>query len=280
MNDSKTRYLERPGGTLAYTVTGTGPLVVCSPGLGDLRSTFTDLTGILTAHGVRVAAIDLRGHGESSTGWASYSVTDVAEDMLAVARELDDAPAVLLGNSYSGGAAVVAAADSPAAVAGVVLSGAFVRDLPRGPMESAMMRLVSLPLLGRALWMSYWPRLFGPVKPANFERRRQELAANMADPARFAATREMLRHSHTDTERALSGVTCPVLVVMGDEDPDFPEPANEAETIAERVNGPADVLMVHGAGHYPHAERPEKVAPAIVELLRRTKETYGVRDGD
>lgn len=268
MSGSDTRFLERPGGTLAYSVIGTGPLVVCSPGLGDLRSTFADVARLIAAGGFRVAAVDLRGHGESSVGWPSYAEHNIADDLLAVAKALDDRPAVLLGNSYSGGAAVVAAAGAPESVAGIVLCGAFVRDSPRGPTEKAMMRLVTLPRLGQTLWMSYWPKLFGAVKPANFEQRRQELAINLAQPGRFTATREMIKSSHAAAERALPSVTSPALVIMGDRDPDFTDPAGEARATADQLGGRATVMMVQGAGHYPHAENPETVALAVVNFLR------------
>ena len=265
---SGTQFLDRPGGMLAYTVAGEGPLVVCSPGLGDLRSTFTDLTRLLVAGGLRVAAVDLRGHGESSAKWPSYTESDVADDLLAVSRALHDRPAVLLGNDYSGSAAVIAAAKAPDAVAGIVLSRAFVRDRPHNPMEEAILHLVGMPGLGRALWMSYWPTLFGTVKPANFEKRRQELAASLAESGRFNAVRDMLKGGHAAAERALPDVGCPALVVAGDTDPDIPDPASEACATAVRLGGPATVLMVPGAGHYPHAEDPGRVALAVVAFVR------------
>ena len=68
----------------------------------------------LAAGGFRVRTADLRGHGDSSPGWPTYSETAVAEDLLAVAEHLRGGrPAALVGNSYSGGAAVVAAAHRP-----------------------------------------------------------------------------------------------------------------------------------------------------------------------
>ena len=57
----------------------------------------------------------------------------------------------------------------------------------------------------------------------------------------------------------------PALVVMGSKDPDFPDPAAEAEIIRERLD--ARVLMVADAGHYPQTEYPEVVTPAILEFL-------------
>jgi pimeloyl-ACP methyl ester carboxylesterase len=60
-----------------------------------------------------------------------------------------------------------------------------------------------------------------------------------------------------------------VLVVMGSRDADFAGhpggPEGEARLVAERLRG--EVLLVDGAGHYPHVERPERVGPAILRFL-------------
>jgi pimeloyl-ACP methyl ester carboxylesterase len=53
---------------------------------------------------------------------------------------------------------------------------------------------------------------------------------------------------------------------MGDHDPDFADPRAEAAFIAGWLS--AAVVMVPGAGHYPHAEYPELVTPAILGFLR------------
>jgi pimeloyl-ACP methyl ester carboxylesterase len=262
-----TQFLKRPGGTLAYSVAGEGPLVVCSPGIGDLRSTFTDLTRLLLAGGLRVATVELRGHGESSHDWPSYTESDVADDLLAISKALDDRPAVLLGSDYSGGAAVIAAANAPDAVAGIVLSRTFVKDPPYNPMERAMTSLAALPGMGRTLWMSYWPTLFA-TKPANFEQRRHELAVSLAGPGRFEPVREMIKSDHAAAEQALPKAGCPALVIIGDRDPDCPDPAAEACATADRLGGPATALVVPDAGHYPHAEDPERVALEVVAFAR------------
>ncbi|MBP2323419.1 pimeloyl-ACP methyl ester carboxylesterase [Kibdelosporangium banguiense] len=274
---SGTQFLERPGGTLAYSVAGEGPLVVCSPGIGDLRSTFTDLTRLLLAGGLRVAAVELRGHGQSSTNWPSYTANDVADDLLAVCRALDDQPAVLLGSDYSGAAAVIAAAKAPDAVAGIVLSRSFVKAPSYDPLERTMTSLAMLPGLGRTLWMSYWPTLFA-TKPANFEQRRRELAVSLAEPGRFDPVREMIKSDHTAAERALPDAGCPALVVIGDRDPDCPDPAAEACLTADRLGGPATVLVVPDAGHYPHAEDPERVALEVVAFVRDSCRLSGSGD--
>src|ERR1700744_3793147 len=75
-----TEFLDIKGGPrIAYDVAGEGPLIVLSHGIGDRRQAFRFLVPELARAGYRVAAADMRGHGESSEGaWTSISRTDVA----------------------------------------------------------------------------------------------------------------------------------------------------------------------------------------------------------
>src|SRR5215472_4890698 len=109
---SRTEYVDVEGGRIAYEVVGHGPLVVLSPGMADIRSSYRFLAPLIAHAGYRVASVDLRGHGESSTGWDSYSHADTAGDLIAVIRKLDG-PAVIVGQSFSGGATTIAAATHP-----------------------------------------------------------------------------------------------------------------------------------------------------------------------
>lgn len=77
-------YLSRPNGRIAYDVTGSGPLVVCVPGMGELRSSFRALVPALVGRAYRVATVDLRGHGESDTGFDSFDDTAAASDVIAL----------------------------------------------------------------------------------------------------------------------------------------------------------------------------------------------------
>ena len=98
-----TEFLDIEGGRIGYDVTGQGPLIVLSPGIGDLRQAYRFLAPQLAQAGYRVAAADLRGHGDSSLGsWTSISRTDVAGDLLALIRHLG-APGVIVGQSRRAG---------------------------------------------------------------------------------------------------------------------------------------------------------------------------------
>ena len=106
------RHLARAEGRLAYTDQGSGPLVVAAPGMGDLRATYDDVVPHLLAAGHRVVVIDLRGHGDSDTTFATHGDEATASDYVALVEHLDAGPAVLLGSSMAATAAVVAAAEA------------------------------------------------------------------------------------------------------------------------------------------------------------------------
>jgi pimeloyl-ACP methyl ester carboxylesterase len=60
-----------------------------------------------------------------------------------------------------------------------------------------------------------------------------------------------------------------VQIFMGTADPDFPDPAREAEIVAGLLRG--EVVMVDGAGHYPQVEQPELVASRVLAFVAPQK---------
>nr|WP_052478536.1 alpha/beta hydrolase [Kibdelosporangium sp. MJ126-NF4] len=236
--------------------------MVCVPGLADSRSTYREWAALLVDAGFTVATMDLRGLGESSADWPSYTEVDIATDMLALLQALDAGPAVLVGCDFSAGAAVVAAANDQELVAGLVLSGQRMREYSANFIAAAGRWLISRRGIGRFLWNKSWPALWGRDKPADFPVRRRAMAANLAEPGRYEAVRAMLRPGTQNCELAMPYVTCPALIVSGDADPAFSNisPEAEARYVADRLAGPTVVQMVRGAGYYPHAEQPEHVA--------------------
>jgi len=93
---------------------------------GHGRDAYRFFVPRLVAAGYRVAATDLRGAGESDTGFTGFSRTDIASDLVALIRHLGG-PAVLVGHSISGGAATIAAATAPALLSAIVELAPFTR---------------------------------------------------------------------------------------------------------------------------------------------------------
>ncbi len=272
-----TEYLDVAGGRIAYEVTGEGPLVVLAPGMGDTRQSFRFLAPPLVAAGYRVAAADLRGHGESSTGWPSYTRTDTAADLLALIRQVGG-PAVIAGNSFAGGSATIAAADAPDLVRAIVELDPFtlVPKLSLGAFATnRRYRRGGLRLLGTALtgsvgvWMSYLNVAFPGPKPADWTEATAVLAANLREPGRMDAARAMGRSQPSDAAAKLGSIQCPALVIMGTLDPDWPDPKAEGERIvAGMPAGLGRLVMVDGAGHYPQTQFPDEVLAALLPFLK------------
>lgn len=270
-----TEHLAVEGGTLAYDVDGTGPLVVLAPGMGDSRDAYRFVAPQLVAAGYRVATVDLRGAGESSTGWASYTRTDTAGDLLALVRHLGG-PAVLVGHSFSGGAVTIAAAQAPDLVRGIVELAPFtrkqtvtLRGLRAKRYRKGMTRLLMTALLGSVSWWHrYLDVAYPGTKPADWEEQLRRNAAMLDEPGRMKALQRMGSSAPTDAGDQLEHVRCPALVVMGSLDPDWPDPRAEGEAVVAAMSpGTGRLAVLEGAGHYPHTQLPDETVALLLPFL-------------
>lgn len=265
-----TNYLTVSDGTIAYDDQGSGPLVICIPSMGDLRQEYRFLVPQLVEAGYRVVTMDVRGHGESSVGWPDYSVAGVGADALGLIRHLNAGPAWLVGASMAAGASIWAAVEAPDLVAGMALIGPVVHDTgPLWPGRLLFPVLFAWPW-GRSVWMKYFSTLYPTRKPSDWQEYLRRLRANLGEPGRMKALRRMIMASKKASGERLDQVHTPALVIMGTRDPDFKQPAQEAQWVGNALHAP--VHMIEGAGHYPHAEMPEQVAPLLLTFFQREKE--------
>lgn len=261
-----TEWLVVPEGRIAFDDQGEGQLIMLLPGLGDLRQSYRFLIPILVESGYRVVSVDLRGHGESSVPWADYSTQAVARDVLDLIAHLDAGPAVLVGNSFSACVAVWAATEQPDAVAGVSMIGPFVRPHEVSFMiRSAMVVMFNGPWKVGA-WGAFHRSLFTHEHPEDYAEYQQVLRQNLAEPGRFAAVKAMIDRDDTAVAERLTQLTVPVQIIMGEKDPDYPDPAAEAAWIAAQTYGV--VALLPNLGHYPQAEAPQETATALLNWLQ------------
>jgi pimeloyl-ACP methyl ester carboxylesterase len=259
-----TKFLAHAGGQIAYDDTGVGPLVVLVPGLGDVRGVYRFLAPRLVEAGYRVVTMDIRGHGETSASWSEYSLPAVGGDILALVRGLDAGPAVIGGTSFAAGAAAWAAVEAPDLVCGVLMFGPAVHGEVSAANRLFYSALFARPW-GPALWIKYFQTLFPSRKPADFDRYKAALQANLREPGRVEALRSLILATKRPSEERLGQVRVPVLALMGTRDPDFKDPRAEAEWVAAQVNGAYE--MIEGAGHYPQAEFVEETAAHVLRFL-------------
>ena len=261
---TNTVYLTRPEGRICYDIDGSGPLVVLVPGMGDLRATYRFLAPALREAGYRVASTDLRGHGDSDTTFTSYGDVETAGDIVALIEEVGG-PAVVVGNSMGAGAATLAAALQPGVISGLVLVGPFVRNGKVTAVQRVMLRVAMARPWAASAWKSYMPKLYAGQRPADFAEYRDQVVASLRRPGYAKAFSLTTRTNHDPAEARLTDVSVPTLVLMGERDPDFPDPHGEAQWIAQALHG--EVVMVPEAGHYPQSQQPDTTKAAVLGFL-------------
>jgi pimeloyl-ACP methyl ester carboxylesterase len=266
MNESL-HYLSRPEGRVSYIVSGAhdAPLVVAVPGMGDLRGAWRELAGPLVEAGYRVAVTDLRGHGDSDTTFRTHGDEATAGDILVLIDELGG-PALVLGNSMAGSAAIIAASQRPDAVAGLALVSPFGRE-SQSPGAARAMRLLYRALFARpwgaAMWASYYAgTLNRGAKATWLPEHVAAIRASMRDPGHLRALRDLtLQLDHSVVEPHLATVSAPTLLVIGALDPDYTDPAAELEWLGQQLH--AEIALVENAAHYAQTQRPDVVVPRI-----------------
>ena len=123
---------------------GDGAPVVLLHGLASNARIWDGVAQRLADAGLRVAALDLRGHGESEQPAAGYDFATVCRDLEAALKALGVERPVLAGHSWGANVALQYAAERAGAVAGLVLvDGGFigVADWPGMTRELARERL-------------------------------------------------------------------------------------------------------------------------------------------
>jgi pimeloyl-ACP methyl ester carboxylesterase len=255
-----TEFLRIDGRAIAYEVSGEGPLVVLSHGMGDSRAAYRFVAPRLVEAGYRVAVTDLRGCGESSADWPSFTRTDIAGDLIALVRHL-------------------AAANAPELFAGIAELGPFTRkqsirlgDLRVKRFRQGMIRLLGTGILGSVkLWLSYLDVAFPGRKPADWADQVSRIDRTMREPGRMKAMQNMSRTAPVDAGACLPDVRCPALIVMGTLDPDWADPRAEGSAIvAAMPAGLATLELIEGAGHYPHTQFPDETVALLLSFLART----------
>jgi pimeloyl-ACP methyl ester carboxylesterase len=216
--------------------------------------------GALQRAGYRVLAIDHRGHGRGIRSHARFRLTDCATDAAALLRQIDAAPALVVGYSMGGPVAQLMARDHADTVAGMVLcaTSSHWTDLRQ-----------------RLLWRSLAiVRLTLGLAPDFAWRNGLRLAGFPDHPITVWTTSELTRGasialaeagrelSNWDSRDWLGDLEPPAVVVVTERDTGVP-PAHQRE-LARLLGAP--VLTVdgdHGAAISAH----KKFNPVLIEAL-------------
>lgn len=255
------------GGRLAHDDTGgSGRLVVMLPGAGDVRSEYRFVVDPLASAGHRIVTADLPGHGDSPTA-PEYTVGATADALVGLIEAVGGAPAVVVGTSFAPAAAVWAAVERPDLVRGIVAISPHLHADPslRGRVQGAAIEGLLRGPWAAAVWARLYTGWYKASPPSDLASEVSRLRAMLANPSRRRAVRETLTADRDGVEARIARLDVPTLVVFGTADDHFPDPLAQARSTASELRG--ELLLVDGAGHYPHVEQPDIVAGAIRSFL-------------
>jgi 3-oxoadipate enol-lactonase len=217
--------------------------------------------------GWRVIAPDLAGFGHTEDHEPAVSVDDYAADVLALLGELGVREAVLGGLSMGGYVALALYRLAPDRFRGLVLADT------RAESDSAVARESRRALLARlerggpaAVADEMAPRLVGPTsrqqQPDIEAHVRDRIRANAAGGIAHGIERMMAR---ADSTPLLARITCPTLILVGDEDE--VTPPDIARALQAGIAG-SRLVTIPRAGHLSNLEQPDAFNAALGDFLR------------
>jgi len=284
------RSVEVGGLDFAYLTAGPadGPLALCLHGFPDTAQTYRYLLPELAGAGFRAVAPFSRGYAPTSVPEDGlYQTAALARDANALHQALGaDGRAVIVGHDWGAQAAHGAAVIAPerwsrvvtmAVPVGPALAGGFLSydQIKRSfyiyffqnPLADFVVGADNLAFIGQ-LWQDWSP---GYDASADLEHVRESLGSpeNLAaalgyyralfDPGRQAP-------AMASEQAAVGGVPSqPTLYLHGDQDGCIG--VGMAERVRDFLAAGSEVVVIEGAGHFLHLERPAEVNPRIVNFV-------------
>lgn len=237
---------------LHYDDIGEGPPVVMLHGVTSTGSLeWRGMVGTL-ADEYRCVAPDLRGHGRSERGTKPLTVATLVDDLFALCEHLELSRPHLIGFSLGSHAVLRAALARTDVAASLTLIG-FTSGRPADQ-----------------------PPPVAPIEPPDdwpvALRRAQEHLGADAWHDLYSQYATDLMHETEPTAETLKTIGCPVLVILGANEPAFKH--RQARELAEVV-GDGRFEPLDDAGHAVHQEQAHTVNRMVLEFVNRAERALG-----
>jgi pimeloyl-ACP methyl ester carboxylesterase len=268
----ETGYIERDGVKLYYEVYGSGePTVFLLPTWSIIHSRHWKMQIPYLARHCRVVTFDGRGNGRSDRPQESraYDEREFAADALAVLDVTSTERAVIVGFSMGGQRGLLLAAAHPERVQGAVFIGP---SFPGGgePLPERTVYEFDVEYDTDEGWAKnnryhylrdyrdfvefFMSKMF--TEPHSTKQIEDTIGwALEADAETLIATQESAGLTPEESRELAHGVSCPVLVIHGNED--AIASVTRGAALAEHTGG--RLVVLEGSGHAPHVRDPVKV---------------------
>lgn len=283
--------LEANGLTFHYLEAGQGPLVLCLHGFPDNAHTYDALLPVLAGAGFHAVAPFMRGYAPTSPAPDErYQAVLLVQDAVALLAALGGGRGFLVGHDWGAAAAYGAAALAPERVTRLVTLGAAHPAATRGRLATSYERhkgvwhayFFQLPFAEQivaandfAFLEDWWRDASPEFDPAPVI---EGVKATFRQPGVVTAALSYYRHTfnpanHDPALKALqermatSPTPVPTLALHGTRD--RPGRLEAFEGMDDLFTGGLEKMVLPGAGHFVHRERPAEVSRRIVEFLTR-----------
>ena len=226
----------------------------------------------------KIAALNLRGYGDSSLGHAPSQIDDYCEDILQVVTSMNVKRLVLVGLSYGSWIATSFAMRHSDKLAGLALLGGCTGMSEADPRERETFRVSrEVPLDAGQTPSDFAPAVVDIIAGPNAtDAQRAEMQTSMA-AIPSATYRDALQCFTNPLERFdFAKIDCPVLMLTGEHDKLAP-PA-EIRRVSERIMEDRTAMgrrdnvqfeVLPGAGHVCNLEAPEQTNAILHRFLSR-----------
>jgi len=273
------------GVRLHYVTQGEGKLVILLHGFPEFWYSWRHQIPVLAEH-FKVVAPDLRGYNESEkpAGVSSYRLDLLTADVLGLIRTFGEEKAIIVGHDWGGGVAWTFAADYPQATERLIVlncphPGAFqkqIRSNLRQLRRSWYMFFFQIPWLPEALvrinrrrFVEQAFRGMAICKEAFPDEDLQRYVEAIEKPGALTAAinyyRAMFRDFLRHRERQFAKITCPTLLIWGEEDIALGKELtyNMEPYFTDRF----EIKYLPRCSHWVQQEQPELVNQYMLEFL-------------
>lgn len=248
-----------------YTIEGEGPVVTLSHSLGCNLSMWDEQAQALKPR-YRVLRSDTRGHGGTSAPGGRYRLEQMVEDLHGLLTVLDIAQTHFVGLSMGG-----------------MIGQLFALQYPEMTQSLALCDTTSRwPKDARPLWQERIRTVqAGGMEPMveptierwftmSFREQHRDVTNRVRDMLRTTPPNGYIGCCHAipriDVTDRLNAISCPTLVIVGEQDP--ATPVEMARAIHAAIAG-AELIVLQTASHLSNIEQPERFNQAVVGFLDR-----------
>lgn len=264
------------GQTFRYVDSGTGPLVVLLHGFPDLPTSWNGIRERLNAAGYRSVAPYLRGYHPATFSDRGFDTADQADDVALLLDALAEPSAVVIGHDWGADATYSSATRHPDRVRKIVALGiphpsTLAPSLGSAwngrhfvyfklPWAAATARIFGLRMVGR-LYRRWAPSWHGPVRDASVA----AAVDAFRDPRILSGALAYYKALRPGQPLYRERIGVPALIVGGSDEPAVLQ--NGYDATPRRFTAGCDVLILDGAGHWPHREQEDAFMAALLPFL-------------